>query len=222
VSLALARWMELMRFFRVMPPVPSMLVGCFVAVALLFVVATLVGMVRPGAAMVPLLFVQLFAAASGFGSPARRGYFDLLLTRGERRALIAAAHWSSSVAPGVTLWCVMVGVEQATRSPPVAATTGTLAAVLLVSTLPWALTVSLPRFSGAIGWMLAIVAASAIPAAREAPAWLRFLVYPAGTVGQDVLATPLTVVPALALAAGAMVAAIVWIERMDVPLEASQ
>ena len=222
MSLAFGRWVGLVRFFRVMLPLPHLLVGCFVFVVAVFAVAAILGVAPPGSATVPLLFVQLFAAASGFGAPARRGHFDLLLTRGEERVMIAAAHWASSIAPGVMAWLVVVGLELAMRSPPVAATTGTAAALLLVSTLPWAITAPLPRYSGAIGWLLTLVTATAIPSSRAAPSWLRFLVYPVEAVGRDVVATPVDVIPALALAAAATVAAAVWIERMSIPLEAAQ
>ena len=222
MPLAMARWIGLLHFFRVRPPLPALVVGCFVVIVFVFVAAAMAGSAPPGAATVPLLFVQLFAAASGFGSPARRGHFDLLFTRGERRVLIAAAHWSSSVGAGVAAWLVIAAVELVMRSPPLAATTGTASAMLLVSTLPWAITVALPRFSGAIGWLLALVTANAIPASAGAPRWLWFLVYPPDAVGRDVLGAPLHVLPALAVAALATVAAVVWIERMDVPLEAAQ
>ena len=119
MPLALAQWIGLLRFFRVMPPVPSMLVGCFAVIVIVFVVAALAGIAAPGAAAVPVLFVQLFAAASGFAAPARRGYFDLLLARGERRSLIAVAHWSSSTTPGVAAWLVIVAAEMLTGRPGV-------------------------------------------------------------------------------------------------------
>jgi hypothetical protein len=79
----------------------------------------------------------------------------------------------------------------------------------------------LPRFGGAIGWLLVLVTMTTVVPAGV-PAWLQFLVYPVTVVGRDVLSSPGTVVPALTLAAAAMVAAAVWIVRMDVPLEASQ
>ena len=220
--LVIARWLALLRFFRVMPPLPPLLAGCFVFVVIVFVVATLAGVASPGSATVPVLFVQLFAASSGFGTPARRGHLDLLFTRGERRVMIAAAHWFCSTVPGVAAWLLIVILELSTRSPPVASTTGTAAAMAVVSTLPWAITATLPRFSGAIGWLLALVTASVVPASRGAPGWLRFLIYPADAVGRDVLVRPLDVVPALAVAAVATLAAVVWIERVDIPLEAAQ
>jgi hypothetical protein len=222
VTFVIARWWTLLRFFRVMPPLPPLLVGCFAVVVVAFVLATPAGVAEPGSATVPILFVQLFAAASGFGAPARRGHFDLLFTRFQRRASIAAAHWVSSTAPGMAAWLCIVSLELSTGRPPVAATSGTAAAMVLVSTLPWAITAALPRFSGAIGWLLALVTASVIPSSRGAPAWLRFLVYPGDVVGESVLATPLDVAPALGVAAVAVIAAITWIERMDIPLEAGQ
>jgi hypothetical protein len=109
--------------------------------------------------------------------------------------------------------------------------------VFLVSTLPWAITVALPRFSGGIGWLLVAVTASTTFSSDVMgewtatstrieelvwPAW-SFFIYPMGAVGQHLArAQVIAVVPALALAACTMVVACRWIARRDVPLEAAQ
>jgi hypothetical protein len=114
---------------------------------------------------------------------------------------------------------------------------GTCAAVFLVSTLPWALTVALPRFSGGIGWILVAATTSTtlstdvfapwrVSSTRIEelawPAW-SFLVYPLGVVGRHLdSAEIVAVVPALAFASATLVAACRWVARRDVPLEAAQ
>jgi hypothetical protein len=52
---------------------------------------------------------------------------------------------------------------------------------------------------------------------------LAFTLYPPALVGKDVAsAHGLHVLPALMLAGGSMVYALVWISRRDIPLEAAQ
>jgi hypothetical protein len=107
----------------------------------------------------------------------------------------------------------------------------------LVSTLPWAITVRLPRFSGGIGWLLALSMSamlwSSMPtfaAAGESldlqtRAWAAwsFLVYPAGLVGSDLSGDQaLAAAPALTLAIASMIGACRWIARSSIPLEAAQ
>jgi hypothetical protein len=211
-----------------------------------FVVLVVIGaaaIVRdPGAAtraLSPVLLLQLFAASSGFAMPARRGHYDLLLTRGGSRLWLALAHWAASVAPGVASWILLAAAEQlASQGANLALlSSGTCAAVLLVSTLPWALTVRLPRFAGAIAWLLVLatvsstaaagtlegwtIASSGIPMLAR-PAWV-FLIYPLAAVGQDLSHAQLVAIsPALVMAICGMVLACRWIDRADVPLEAAQ
>jgi len=229
----------LVRFFRVVPPVPSMMTATFIV--LTSVSATVIAEEpdRAAGALVPVLLLQSFAASSGFTLPARRGHFDLLLTRGSSRTLIAVVHWAMSIAAGLASWLVLALLEivlsAGTRDHLFAS--GTCAAVFLVSTLPWAITVALPRFAGGIGWMLIAVTVattfsievlgqwSASSTRIEElmwPAWSFFL-YPLGAVGRDLArAELLAVVPALVLGACAMVAAVRWVAHQDVPLEAAQ
>src|SRR4029453_11688271 len=114
---------------------------------------------------------------------------------------------------------------------------GTCAAVFLVSTLPWAATIALPRFSGGIGWLLVAITAattftngvigtwtisSTRPEELVWSAW-SFLIYPIGALGQHLAGAELVaVVPALAIAVGTMLAACRWVAHRDVPLEAAQ
>jgi hypothetical protein len=229
----------LLRFFHVVPPVPAMMVGTFVVVTMAGGGAIVGDAANAAGAIVPVLILQTFASSSGFSLPARRGHYDLLFTRGSSRTLIALVHWATSVGPGLASWLMLSVVEivasAGARTTLVAS--GTVAAVVLVSTLPWAITVSLPRFSGGIGWMLVVVTVAttfsgnvfAEWTARSTriedlawPAWA-FVIYPIAAVGASLdRAQLMAVTPALLLAIGAMVAACHWIAHRDIPLEAAQ
>lgn len=229
----------LLRFFRVVSPVPRLMRATFLVIVCLGAVLVVNQPAAAAAAAGPVLLLQLFAASSGFAVPARRGYYDLLLTSGARRVWIAAAHWLTSIVPGVAAWVALAAVEwsaSAGRSSALASS-GTCAAVAMVSTLPWAITVALPRFSGGVGWLLVLagtaaltpVAAGRVEPVRalhaESAAWAAwtFLVYPLATVGRSLSRADLTVcLPALTFALLAMVAACAWIVRLDAPLEAAQ
>jgi hypothetical protein len=233
-----ARLFYLVRFFRVVPPVPPLMVTTFVVITgMLSVAVVIYRQQTTAAALGPVLLLQAFAAASSFTGPSRRGYYDLLLSRGEGRATIAAVQWLASIVPGVLAWLVVAGVERAVAGPSRALgfSTGTAAAMLLVSTLPWAATAALPRFAGAVGWLLVITvagAASPLPAvgALTAPAAqggflrsaLAMIADPRILVGRDVSASPAWWGPVLALSVLSMVTALLWIDRSDVPLEAAQ
>jgi hypothetical protein len=211
-------------FFRVVTTQPSLIVWTFVVVMLAGVVAIVREPSGSAGAMVPVLLLQLFAASSGFEVPARRGHYDLLLTSGHQRIWMAIAHWATSIAPGISVWLLLAIVETAViAGQPRLLTTGTLAAMALVSTLPWAITVRLPRFSGGIGWLLALAISTSVwPSTPLSSAW-GFLVYPAGLVGRRLGAEDgLVAAPAMLLAVGAMVAACRWVSRATVPLEAAQ
>jgi hypothetical protein len=229
----------LVRFFHVVPPVPSMMVSTFVALTIASALAIVSDPHRASGALVPILVLQSFAASSGFSLPARRGHYDLLFTRASSRTLIGLVHWGMSILSGVASWLALAMVElvASAGSSKSLLASGTCAAVFVVSTLPWALTVALPRFSGGIGWLLVAVTeattfSSGVMGEWTAtstriedlawPAW-SFFIYPLGVVGSH-LARPqvMAVVPALVVALCAMVAACRWVSRRDVPLEAAQ
>ncbi len=227
-----------LRFFRIVPTQPTLIVWTFVAIVIVGVTTILRESSRSEGAMVPVLLLQLFAASSGFEVPARRGHYDLLLTSGQRRIWMALAHWATSSAPGVMAWLTLAGVEVAATAGADTRllTTGTFAAMGLVSTLPWAITVRLPRFSGGIGWLLALSISASVLSSGNLPshasaddvgnvvwsAWA-FLVYPAGFVGHNLDADGgLIAAPALVLALASMAAACRWVSRASVPLEAAQ
>jgi hypothetical protein len=107
-------------------------------------------------ALTPVLLLQLFAASSGFQIPARRGYYDLLLTSGTPRWQIATAHCLASVMPGIASWiCVGMLELAASHGARMAfATGGTCIAFFLVSTVAWATATSISRAPAAVGWLL--------------------------------------------------------------------
>ncbi len=227
-----------LRFFRVVAPLPPLVGWTFLVLVLIGTLVIVHDPTRAASALIPVLLLQLFAASSGFEVPARRGHYDLLLTSGSGRASMALVHWGTSVAPGIIAWLALVVIEQLASGGNVSRllASGTLAALCLVSTLPWAITVRLPRFSGGIGWLLALaISVSVWPSARVSigqsspdiasllfSAW-GFLVNPAGLVGHELRLTDLkAIAPALVLACGSMVAACRWVSRASVPLEAAQ
>ncbi|HEY7189503.1 MAG TPA: hypothetical protein VH436_23260 [Vicinamibacterales bacterium] len=225
----------LLRFFRVASPLPGLVVWTFGAIVAGAGAIVVLMPSRTAGALAPLLVLQMFAASSGFAVPGRRGHYDLLLTRTGGRLSIALAHWVNSIAPGVAGWLIVASVEALTTgSTSIAMASGTCAAVALVSTIPWAATVALPRFSGGIGWLLLLTIAG-ITLSPSDHVWLpgeaegflagasAFLLYPIAIVGRRLSAGQLLMaLPALTLAAASMAAACGWVRRATFPLEAAQ
>jgi hypothetical protein len=221
-----------LRFFYVVTPLPPLMPVAFLVGLSVGSAVMLIDPARAARVVMPVLLLQLFAASSGFAGPARRGHYDTLLTRGDHRVSIAVAHWAMSIAPGVASWLTLGLAELVSRRafPETTYASGTVAATVVVSTLPWALTVALPRFSGAIGWLAALLMALSIwPLDQVAvdtasmAACLAVLVHPGLLVGRRLEGAWLLVVaPALTLAAVAMVLACLWIVRADFALEAAQ
>jgi hypothetical protein len=214
-----------LRFFRIVTTQPSLIVWTFLTITLVGAIAILREPARSAGAMVPVLLLQLFAASSGFEVPARRGHYDLLLTSGHQRVWMALLHWGTSIAPGLVAWLLLAVVESAVtggfRTRLLAS--GTWAAMVLVSTLPWAITVRLPRFSGGIGWLLALAISTSVWPSMQAWSVWGFLVYPAGFVGRTMsLHDGLAAAPAIVLAVSSMAVACRWVSRASVPLEAAQ
>ena len=236
----MTRWLYLARFFLVVPPMPLLMVGALLVVTGGSAVVILVEPTRAGSALTPILLLQLFASSSGFDVPARRGHYDLLLTRGEARRRVIVAHWAASALPGVFCWLLLAIVGYTVNSGGSRAAlvnAGTLTAVLLVSTIPWATTVRLPRFSGAIGWLLIVAMLSlaapnmlAIDLSASIEGWHEWLkatwavlVYPPLLVGQRLSGwETLVVVPGLLFALAGLLVAFWSVNRRDIPLEAAQ
>jgi hypothetical protein len=224
----------LVRFFQVVSPLSGLVVWTFGVLVIADACIVVLAPGRTAGALAPLLLLQMFAASSGFALPARRGHYDVLLTRTGRRISIALAHWLTSIAPGIASWLIVASVESLTTGRASAAlASGTCVAVMLVSTIPWALTVALPRFSGGIGWLLVLTIAG-VTFSPEGSDWLKLhgsplvaawalLVYPMSGVGRHLSGDDSVMVgPALGVAIMTMVCACVWVQRQSFPLEAAQ
>jgi hypothetical protein len=233
-------WRYLARFFIVVPPMPLLMIGTFVVVTAVAACVIVIDPSRAPRALTPILLLQLFGCSSGFDVPARRGHYDLLLTHGLTRRRIVVGHLVASAFPGLVSWLVVATVCYVTSSGDTRATlfrVGTVTALSLVSTVPWATTVRLPRFSGAIGWLLIVATVSlTVPGAltidlarsvERRSDWLQtagaLLVYPPLLVGHALEGhDALLVAPALLFATLALAIAIWSINRRDIPLEAAQ
>ena len=228
---------DVVRFFAVVPPVSRMMTATFAVVVVIDAVLLLADPQLGPRAMRPVLLLQAFAAASGFTVPARRGHYDLLLTRGYRRSVVAAVQCAMASAPGIVSWIVVGVVEIAVTAGGKAAilTVGTAASIFVVSAVAWALTAPLPRFAGAVGWLLLLATASMLPldalaravAGGPAGEWhwdaLRSLVAPHSMIGVrlgDAAAAP--AYAAVAVAATWLAVAIRRIEHEDFRLDAGQ
>jgi hypothetical protein len=229
---------DVVRFFAVVPPVSRMMTATFVVVAAVAAALLVVDPTAGSRAMRPILLLQAFAAASGFTVPARRGHYDLLLTRGHRRTVVAVTQWAMSSAPGAASWVVLGLVELAVVASGEDAaipTFGTAASLFVVSAVAWALTAPLPRFAGGIGWLLVLALSSMLPldivrrvvTGGTAGQWrwnaVRAFVAPQTMIGlrwADAGAVP--VWPAIGIAAAWLVAAVRRIEREDFRLDAGQ
>ena len=211
------RLLHLAHFFIVVPVVPLAMVLAFGTATAVGVGAMMMNTQHGLKAAAPVLLLQLFAAASGFMVPARRGYYDLLLTRGDSRLAIAGMHWAMSVCPGILSWSVLAVTERICGGTSLTAP-GTLMALVVVSTMPWSLTVPLPRLTGAIVWLLVFALASAALPGRSASTATLLLPWALVEIDPHPFATAIVVTCVV----GSMVSAIAWIRQMDVPLESGQ
>ena len=196
---------QVARFFLVFPVVPAPMLAGFGLATAVGVFAISYDLANAGGIMLPVWLLQLFAVSSGFRVPARRGHYDLLLTSGAGRSVIVCVHWTMSAGPGLLSWVTLILVERANGGATLTEPEATTAA-LLVSTVPWALTIPLPRLSGAIVCLLSLAAAAAVPPLREARveidgAWLACVV---------------------AIAVGSVGVVLMWVRKVDFPLEPGQ
>ena len=227
------------RFFLVVPPVSRLMRWTFVVVVVAAALTLVFDPVQGSRVLRPVLGLQLFAAASGFGVPARRGHYDPLLTSGHHRLAIALAHCAMSIAPGLLAWLVLAGVEliAAGGTPAMLLMPGTAAAMFLVSLFAWAITAPLPRFAGAVGWLVLVTTVANLPVGGPPGSWvtrgidphtpaasiLAVALYPASLLGHPLRGWDMVLAaPALAAAIAALAAACRWIVRADIPLEAAQ
>ena len=99
--------------------------------------------------------VQLFATSTSFTRHATRGHYDPVLI-GSSRVRIAVAHFAVSSAPGAVAWLACGACQGLAAHSLVvpALTPAGLAALLLVSAIPWAMTVRAAPFLGGALWLL--------------------------------------------------------------------
>lgn len=215
---------ELVRFFRVVPPVPSLMVVTFLVVTIVSVTAIAIDRSLVAGMLKAVLVVQLFAVSSGFVGHARRGHYDLLLTRGDDRVAVALVHWALSAAPGLASWLSVVAAESVISlgHARVSVASGSIVAVVIVSTAPWAFTAFLPRFAAAIGWLALFAVGVAVRSSLPVALPVVTLVYPLTLVGVDVRSHLGAAALPLGVALGAMGATLFAIRRVSIPLEGAQ
>jgi len=209
------------RYFHVVPPVPRLMALCFVGLTGLGVGLVAWHDTGDGAAVIPIVVLQAFSASTGFVVPARRGYFDLLLARGQTRVRIAAVQWLLAIAPGLCSWAILASLHAlvyGSDNPFIRS--GTVMAVVMASTIPWAANVSLPRFSGAIGWLLLVCLATS--GGVIWPDSVHDVVFPIDVIGVN-LSTRLDVMlPAMTISGVSMALALAYVRQADVRLQAAQ
>jgi hypothetical protein len=201
------------RFFLLVSPWHPVAIASLAAVVMLESVLVVAGMIPPLNALGPIVVLQSLVASSGFAGPARRGHYDFLIAAGHTRTRIGLAHWAVCVAPGLLGWLVVAVSELVTRSagPFRALTPAAVAAMIGMSSLSWAITVGLPRLTG--GLLSIALAATAISTGppNALPVW-----------AMTVVTSFAMSVATLGAGAVAVGIALVWIQRVDLPLEAAQ
>ncbi len=207
---------QVARFFLVSPLVPRALILAFAAAALGGGVVIAMDVRCATRTLAPVLLLQVFAASSGFIVPARRGHYDLLLTSGARRTTVALMHCLMSALPGLMAWVILAAIERAAGGGTLTGP-GTVGVLFFLSTVPWALNVPLARLSAAIvclltGLAMVVISPDDGPGAGTLVRW-----------ASSVLAMEPRRAFALMVAGGcAVVAAVAWIQRTDLPLESGQ
>ena len=203
-----------LRYLQVVAVVPRLCTAAFVAAVGGAAVTLAMDPSAAQEALAPVLLLQMFAASSGFAAPARRGYYDLLLTSGTPRWQIALAHYLASVMPGIASWMCIDLLELAAShgAHRAAVVSGTCLAFMVVSTVAWVAAIPLSRSAAALGWLLCMTVQPLASVVSPLPLL-------GVSLGRSDLPAALTVV---ALTAATAVAAAVRIMRADAPLETSQ
>lgn len=227
---------ETLRFFRVVGLLQPVMALAFSLAVTVDAATLLMNGTHTASSLAPLFLLQAFASSTGFLVPARRGQYDMLLTSGHHRFGIGVVHWVVSVAPGVVAWLLLALIEQAiTGGTAIALAGGTVVVMLLISTLPWAATVPLPRLGGGFAWLTVVVLVMSMfsqpgrdpllmedgrgPIARTVTVLIcPWLLAGRGLTGNDVIPGAFAVaIGAISIACG-----LYWIHRADIPLETAQ
>jgi len=106
-------------------------------------------------ALAMILVGQMLSSSTGFVAQASRGYLDPLLVSGHSRLSVGLSLFVVSALPGWVTWgCVGLVEVVVQRSLTVAAfRPAGLVALLLVSCVPWSLTLRAPRLTGGLAWL---------------------------------------------------------------------
>jgi len=145
-----------LQFFRVVRPVPRLNRLVFAGITLASGGVLLASHDSEMRALLPVLVLQMFTVSTGFIRDARRGHFDVLLTSGVARWEAATVYWGLAALPGISSWWALALIDLAVHGHTGLLRPGSVAAVASVSTIPWATTVPLGRFTGSSGWLLAL------------------------------------------------------------------
>jgi len=209
------------RYFHVVPPVPRLMMLSFAVLTVVGGALTTFADTATAAAAIPILALQAFAASTGFAVLARRGYFDLLVVRGQPRMRIAIVQWVLAIIPGACSWALLAAIHAAGRggANPFLQP-GTIVSFLMVSTIPWATNVALPRFSGAIGWLLLVCLADS--GGVVWPDSVHEVIFPIALLGASLHGRGAVLTLAVALSLASMTIALTWVHRADIRLEAAQ
>ncbi len=186
------------------------------------------------AAVAFLIVLQMFAVSTGFVSHARRGFYDPILEQVPRRA-VAIGHFLCALGPG----CVVllgIGIAELIAGGRVhALSVSACTALILVSSVAWAVSVRGGALSGGAVWLLLSLAffvtgkglpmLAVLKAAESGQAPVRDVVvggllYPMTIPGLN-LSTPAAAI-LVGVAAVALAAGVEYIGRADFPIREEQ
>ena len=149
-----------LRFFAVVqrPPASTAMVAGIVVAYAVYLAHTYAEAAHETLAIA--LFLQLFAASTGYRDRLRRGHFDAILVSRPRRVAVAWAHWLISIGPGLATWLVLAAIALAAQPHqwPAPLTLPWIVAFFYASTMAWAASLALPRLAGGALWSAALFA----------------------------------------------------------------
>lgn len=149
-----------LRFFAIVQQPPASIAVIALAVIAFGVYLTLNDPAALDQVVAITLFLQMFAASTGFRHRLRRGHFDPILVANPARSSIASAHWAVSIAPGLVTWLILAAIDLTARPDqwPLVLRPATLLAFLFVSTAVWAATLPFARLAGGALWVMVLFA----------------------------------------------------------------
>lgn len=223
-------FLRMMGFFGRVTPLRG---WCWVGMAATLLFAIWLEMANAGSSsgsVISLLLLQMMAVSTGFFSHARRGFYDPVLERSSRRSA-AMAHFAAAAWPGAAIFVAigLVEVVSARSFGVLVFDPSAGVALLMVSTIPWAVSARLGPLSGGVLWLLASVSfaisgmglplLAAVRVAAHVPVTktiLGALAFPMALPGSPCPASALGALTAITLAP--LAATVEWITRADFPL----